>query len=249
MNRSAAQTILIVEDEASIARLLQLELEREGFNTIVCSDGESGLAVAKQPSVDLVLLDIMLPQMDGREVLCNLRQTRSVPVIFLTARGALEDKVLGLEDGADDYIVKPFEMAEVTARVRSLLRRVQGAVRSETVLRHGQLSLNEQTHIVMMGQHTVELTKKEFELLRYMMQNSDRVCTRAEILKAVWGFDYMGDTNLIDVYMRYLRSKIDDVYQTQYIKTIRGFGYKMEEAGCNDQQGAKTTASAVAAQE
>ncbi len=221
------KTILIVEDETAIARLLQLELEQGGFHTVLASDGASGLEKATDPSVDLVLLDIMLPEMDGREVLRTLRQTRDVPVIFLTAKGALEDKVMGLEEGADDYIVKPFEMAEVSARVRSLLRRTN----KETghLLSVGLLRADREKFKVEFGQTPLELTKKEFELLVYLMENAGKVCSRADILRDVWGFDYMGDTNLIDVYMRYLRSKIDDVYGVRYIKTVRGFGYKMDD--------------------
>lgn len=221
------QTILIVEDETAIARLLQLELEQVGFHTVLAFDGLTGLEKAKDPSVDLVLLDIMLPKMDGREVLRRLRTARDVPVIFLTAKGALEDKVMGLEEGADDYIVKPFEMAEVSARVRSLLRRT--TKENDASLSVGFLKADRENFRVFFKQDELELTKREFELLTYLMENSGKVCSRADILRDVWGFDYMGDTNLIDVYMRYLRSKIDDVYGVHYIKTVRGFGYKMDD--------------------
>lgn len=221
------QTILIVEDETAIARLLQLELEQVGFHTILAFDGEAGLEKALDTSVDLVLLDIMLPGIDGREVLRRLRTKRDVPVIFLTAKGALEDKVMGLEEGADDYIVKPFEMAEVSARVRSLLRRTKSE--SDATLSVGLLKADRETFRVTFGDTPLELTKKEFELLIYLMENAGKVCSRADILRDVWGFDYMGDTNLIDVYMRYLRAKIDDVYEVHYIKTVRGFGYKLDD--------------------
>ena len=221
------QRILIAEDEVSIARLLELELGREGFSSDVFHDGESALKAAREGDYQLLLLDIMMPKMDGTEVLTEMRKTSDVPVIMLTAKGALEDKVGALGLGADDYIVKPFAMAEVTARVRAALRR-SGSAPKETKLQNGPLVVDKSTCTARFGDTPIELTKKEWELVVYFMEHIGRVCSRGEIIKDVWGFDYIGDTNLIDVYIRYLRSKIDNVYGTCYFKTVRGFGYIME---------------------
>lgn len=220
--------ILIAEDEHAIARLLELELGREGFDVDVFHDGKSALAAALQGEYDLLLLDIMMPEMDGFEVLHQVRAQSEIPIILLTARGALEDKVQALGDGADDYIVKPFAMAEVVARIRTNLRRAPKQP-PETVLHNGNLSVNLETFTVKYKDTAIEVTKRELELIIYFMRNIGKVCTRAEILKEVWGFDYIGDTNLIDVYIRYLRAKIDNVFGTQYFKTVRGFGYIMEK--------------------
>lgn len=224
------QKILIAEDEVNIARLLELELRREGFAAEVFHDGKSAFEAYKQGGYDLLLLDIMMPQMDGVELLHEVRKLGQTPVIMLTARGALEDKVAVLELGADDYIVKPFAMAEVTARVRSALRRATTPVSStQKLLQNGLLTVDKDTYTVSYDGKALELTKKEYELVVYFMEQKGKVCSRQEIIKAVWGFDYIGDTNLIDVYIRYLRSKIDNVYDTCFFKTVRGFGYVMEE--------------------
>ena len=225
------QKILIAEDEVSIARLLELELGREGFEADVFHDGESALAAARKGNYHLLLLDIMMPKMDGVEVLTQIRKESAVPVIMLTAKGALEDKVEALGLGADDYIVKPFAMAEVTARVRAALRRT-GETTQNTKLQNGALTVDKTTCTACYGDALLELTKKEWELVAYFMEHRGRVCSRQEIIRDVWGFDYIGDTNLIDVYIRYLRSKIDNVFGTCYFKTVRGFGYIMED--CDD---------------
>ena len=224
------QKILIAEDEVNIARLLELELRREGFAAEVFHDGKSAFEAYKQGEYDLLLLDIMMPRMDGVELLHEVRKLGQTPVIMLTARGALEDKVAVLELGADDYIVKPFAMTEVTARVRSALRRATTPVSStQKLLQNGLLTVDKDTYTVSYDGKALELTKKEYELVVYFMEQKGKVCSRQEIIKAVWGFDYIGDTNLIDVYIRYLRSKIDNVYDTCFFKTVRGFGYVMEE--------------------
>ncbi len=224
------QKILIAEDEVSIARLLELELKREGFAADIFHDGQSALQAALQGEYDLLLLDIMMPKLDGVAVLTRVREESQVPVIMLTAKGALEDKVQALGLGADDYIVKPFAMAEVTARVRSALRRAAApVVQPVNKLTNGRLQLDKETYTVSVDGNPVELTKKEYELVAFFMEHPGKVCTRQEIIKEVWGFDYIGDTNLIDVYIRYLRSKIDNVYDTCFFKTVRGFGYVMEE--------------------
>lgn len=225
------QRILIAEDEVSIARLLELELGREGFAADVFHDGESALEAARRGGYDLLLLDIMMPKVDGVEVLSQIRKESDVPVIMLTAKGALEDKVGALGLGADDYIVKPFAMAEVTARVRAALRRSPRKPK-EDKLRNGALVADKSTCTVRYGDTPIELTKKEWELVVYFMEHIGRVCSRQEIIRDVWGFDYIGDTNLIDVYIRYLRAKIDNVFGTCCFKTVRGFGYIMED--CDD---------------
>ncbi len=223
------QRILIAEDEVSIARLLELELGREGFEADIFHDGKSALEAARTGAYQLLLLDIMMPEMDGTKVLAEIRKESDVPIIMLTAKGALEDKVGALGLGADDYIVKPFAMAEVTARVRAALRRAVSAPK-EDKLKNGALTLDKTTCTACYGDTPLELTKKELELLIYFLEHKGRVCSRGEIIKDVWGFDYIGDTNLIDVYIRYLRSKIDNVFGTCYFKTVRGFGYIMEES-------------------
>ena len=220
------QKILIAEDEVAIARLLELELRREGFEADIFHDGERALQAALVGDYQLLLLDIMMPGMDGIEVLRRVREQGEVPIIMLTAKGALEDKVDALGLGADDYIVKPFAMAEVTARIRSALRRAPR--QEEAILRNGPLVLNKDTCSARYDGKAIELTKKEFELVAYFLENQDKVCSRSDIIREVWGFDYIGDTNLIDVYIRYLRSKIDNVFGTCYFKTVRGFGYIME---------------------
>lgn len=223
------QRILIAEDEVTIARLLELELGREGFEADIFHDGQSALEAARKGQYQLLLLDIMMPIMDGTQVLTQIRKESDVPIIMLTAKGALEDKVQALGLGADDYIVKPFAMAEVTARVRAALRRADSTPK-EDKLQNGALVVNKTTCTAFYGDTPLELTKKELELVIYFLEHKGRVCSRGEIIKDVWGFDYIGDTNLIDVYIRYLRSKIDNVFGTCYFKTIRGFGYIMEES-------------------
>lgn len=221
--------ILIAEDEVAIARLLELELRREGFEADVFHDGKSALQAALSGGYQLLLLDIMMPVMDGIDVLSAVRAKSDVPIIMLTAKGTLEDKVGALGLGADDYIVKPFAMAEVTARVRSALRRAGKSEEQNDVLKNGALVLDKNACTARYNDTPIELTKKEFELAVFFMEHRDRVCSREDIIRKVWGFDYIGDTNLIDVYIRYLRSKIDNVFDTCYFKTVRGFGYIMED--------------------
>ena len=223
------QKILIAEDEGSIARLLELELKRDGFAADVVYDGKAALTAFQKETYDLLLLDIMMPEMDGVTVLRHIREVSDIPVIMLTARGAVEDKVEALGLGADDYIVKPFVMAEVSARVRSALRRFSVTDKPKDQLINGELRLDKNTCTVSVKDTPIELTKKEFDLVQYFMEHLDQVCSRQDIIRDVWGFDYIGDTNLIDVYIRYLRSKIDNVFDTCYFKTVRGFGYIMED--------------------
>ncbi len=218
------EKILIIEDEINIARMIQLELKREGYGCDCVYDGESGLTAALSGDYDLVLLDIMLPKMDGLALLQALRQRSAVSVIMLTARGDIEDRVQGLDLGADDYLVKPFSMRELTARVRAALRHRPAASLS-TELSCGDLRADRLACRAYFQNEELSLTRKEFELLVYFMENSGAVCSREKIIREVWGYDYMGDTNLIDVYIRYLRAKIDDRFQVRYFRTVRGLGY------------------------
>lgn len=219
-----SEKILIIEDEVNIARMIRLELEREGYLCVCAHDGEAGLEAALSGSPDLVLLDIMLPKMDGFTVLQKLREHSKVGVIMLTALGEIDDRVKGLDLGADDYLTKPFAMRELTARVRAALRRHTEAV-EETELRAGALRADRLAFRAFYGEQELTLTRKEFELLVYFMEHPEVVCSREQILREVWGYDYVGDTNLIDVYIRYLRTKIDDRFGVHYFRTVRGLGY------------------------
>lgn len=219
-----AEKILIIEDELHIARMIRLELEREGYQCDCAHDGETGLATALSGEYDLLILDVMLPKLDGFSLLERLRRQSEVAVIMLTARGEIEDRVQGLDRGADDYMVKPFSMQELAARVRVALRHRKPAG-EETALAMGKLRADRLAFRAFYGEEELTLTRKEFELLIYFMEHPGVVCSREQILREVWGYDYMGDTNLIDVYIRYLRGKIDDRFAVQYFRTVRGRGY------------------------
>lgn len=219
-----AERILVIEDEVNIARMIRLELEREGYSCDCVHDGEAGLKAALSGDYVLVLLDVMLPKMDGFTLLQQLRAQSKVGVIMLTALGEIDDRVKGLDYGADDYLTKPFAMRELTARVRAMLRR-HTEVLEETELRAGALRADRLAIRAFFGEEELTLTRKEFELLVYFMEHPNAVCSREQILREVWGYDYMGDTNLIDVYIRYLRTKIDDRFGVHYFRTVRGLGY------------------------
>ena len=210
MNEADKKNILVVEDEAQISRFLQLELEHEGYACSVCADGRAALDAALAQDFDLIVLDVMLPSLNGIEVLRRLRQVKQTPVIILTARDQVVDKVTGLDIGANDYMTKPFAIEELLARIRLHTKRAatQAAVGD-----------------MVCGKHAIDLTKKEFDLLEYLMQNRNIVVSREQLLDSVWGFDFYGSTNVVDVYVRYLRSKIDDVYNVNLIETVRGAGY------------------------
>ena len=227
--------ILIVEDEEKIARFIELELIHEGYEVEKCADGRTGLELAEGGDFSLVLLDIMLPELNGLEVLRRLRKTSDVPVIMLTARDAVMDKVAGLDQGADDYITKPFAIEELLARIRLVLRRRshtnQGSA-PETpsdLLRCGELTLSESHHEAKYAGNVIELTGREFDLLHTLLVNKNIVMSRDSLLGKVWGYDYMGETNVVDVYIRYLRSKIDEVYGISLIQTVRGVGYVIRD--------------------
>lgn len=225
----AAQKILIIEDEVKIARFLELELGHEGYTVDQAHDGRDGLNKALQNEYDLVVLDIMLPSMNGIEVLRKIRQSSDIPIIMLTAKDEVMDKVVGLDMGADDYITKPFAIEELLARIRAALKRRITRNDAAKVLRSNDLSLDLDRYTVTYANEPVELTKREFDLLKYLLENKNIVLTREKLLETVWGFDYLGDTNVVDVYIRYLRSKIDEKHNRKIIHTIRGVGYSIKD--------------------
>ena len=225
--------ILIIEDEEKIARFVELELEHEGYEADKANDGRTGLEMAETGNYDLIVLDIMLPQLSGIEVLRRLRKSANeaaanVPVILLTARDAITDKVTGLDMGANDYMTKPFAIEELLARIRAALRQSQNAVRADghrdDILRAAGIELNVSAHTVTFHGKTVDFTNRDFILLRTLMENKNTAMSREKLLAAAWGYDYYGETNIVDVYVRYIRQKTDD----GVIKTIRGVGYMVE---------------------
>lgn len=219
-----AERILIVDDEVRIARFIELELKYEGYEVQVRYNGREGLGALKDQSFDLVILDVMMPDLSGIEVLRRIRQTSDIPVIMLTAKGETLDKVMGLDFGADDYLTKPFEIEELLARIRSAIRRYQRSlVSAETQeIVGGPLTMDFDRHEVRFLEERIELTKKEFDLLETLLRNKGVVLSREKILNEVWGYDFMGDTNVVDVYIRYIRSKVDDRFNVKLIHTVRG---------------------------
>ena len=223
--------ILIIEDEAGIARFVELELKHEGNEVEKAADGREGLDKALSGSFDLILLDVMLPGLNGMEVLRRLRQEKDTPVIMLTARDAVMDKVAGLDAGADDYITKPFAIEELLARIRVALKKHACTEDAPThKLEVLGVCLDEDRHEVTVQGENVELTNREFELLHTLMRNKNIVLTREKLLNEVCGYDYVGETNIIDVYVRYLRTKIDDHFGIKLIQTVRGVGYCIKES-------------------
>ena len=223
------ERILIVEDEEKLARFIELELTFEGYVVDKAADGRTGLAMAQSKDYNLIALDVMLPGLNGFEVLRRIRQTSSVPIILLTARDDTMDKVAGLDGGANDYITKPFAIEELLARIRAALRNSNNAKEPSkaagNIISAGELKLNLDSREVWVGNTAVELTKKEFDLLAYLMQNKGLVMSRDRLLDTVWGYDFVGETNAIDVYIRYLRAKIEEPFGLKLIQTIRGVGY------------------------
>ena len=220
--------ILIIEDEAKIARFVELELSHEGYVCDKAEDGRKGLEMAESGAYDLVLLDIMLPELNGLEVLRRLRKTSDVPVIVLTARDAVMDKVSGLDMGADDYVTKPFAIEELLARIRLALRRGGASKTKEDLLVCGPLSLSVPRHEVRWDGSEIDLTSREFSLLQTLLENKN-VVSRDSLLEKVWGYDYMGETNVVDVYVRYLRNKIAAAGGENVIQTVRGVGYVIRD--------------------
>ncbi|MFF0829186.1 response regulator transcription factor [Brevibacillus sp. NPDC003359] len=226
-----SERILIVEDEEKIARVIQLELEYEGYESEIAKTGLEALEQYNQGGWNLILLDVLLPGLSGIEVLRRIRvKDSATPVILLTARNAVVDKVNGLDQGANDYITKPFEIEELLARIRSCLRLSQMTrkVEASSKVEVAELSLDEKSREVTRGSSQIELTPREFDLLLYLMQNKNHVLNREQILTHVWGFDYFGDTNVVDVYIRYLRKKVDQGYETPLLHTVRGVGYMLK---------------------
>ena len=222
--------ILIVEDERRIARFLQIELEHEGFETATVENGQRAFERIGQEKFDLVLLDVMLPGLDGFEVCRKVREFSTIPIIMLTAKDELEDKVTGLDLGADDYITKPFAIQELLARIRAALRKHQTTDGPEGErLTCKSLVLYPSRYEVTVGGEEIHLTKKEYSLLEYLLRNKRNVLTRDQILQEVWGYDYAGDTNVVDVYIRYLRAKTDERFGEKYIYTVRGVGYVIKD--------------------
>jgi len=217
-----AHTILIIEDEEKIARFLELELTHEGYKTDKAFDGRQGLELAETGAYDLILLDVLLPGLSGMEVLRRLRRQDDTPVILLTARDAVSDKVSGLDAGADDYITKPFAVEELLARVRTVLRKRSNIT---PLLEIETLCLDTQSRTVTCNNEPIDLTRREYDLLLTLLENRDVVLSREVLLNKVWGYNYPGETNVVDVYIRYLRAKIDDIYSLKLIETVRGVGY------------------------
>ncbi len=226
----AQPAILIVEDEKKLSRVLELELHYENYTTSTAENGKEALRLMREQDWDLVLLDIMLPELSGMEVLRKIRRDDQVtPIILLTARDEVHDKVSGLDLGANDYITKPFQIEELLARIRVHLRqRTVSGGQQRARLAAGDLSVEPDTREVKRGERDISLTPREFDLLVCLLQNKNIVLTREQLIEQVWGFDYVGDTNVVDVYIRYLRKKIDKGFETAYIQTVRGVGYTIK---------------------
>ena len=228
MDESA--TIFIVEDEKPIARFIQINLEKSGFKTAIEHNGRRAYERIMQEKYDLILLDVMLPEMDGMEICKKVREVSDVPIIMLTARDEIKDKVEGLELGANDYMTKPFATEELLARIRGIVKRQRESRRQEeSRFVIGDMVLNPERYEVKVGGEPVELTHKEYELLLYLVENKNHVLSRDQILQKVWGYDYFGNTNVVDVYISYLRTKIDDRFDKKFIHTTRGVGYVIRD--------------------
>jgi DNA-binding response OmpR family regulator len=221
--------ILIVEDEAQLARFVELELIHEGNTVDKAEDGRVGLDMALSVDYDLILLDVMLPGINGFEVLRRIRAKKETPIILVTARDAVMDKVSGLDAGADDYITKPFAIEELLARIRVALKRKGGTAPVSRQLTINNVTMDLDRHEVVAAGNLVELTNYEFELLRILMENCNIVLDRERLISEIWGYDFDGETNVVDVYVRHLRTKIDDKYGIKLIQTVRGVGYVIKE--------------------
>ncbi len=224
------QTILIADDDANICELVRLYLEKEGYETIVCLNGERALEIFRQGGIDLAILDIMMPKKDGVSVCREIRQESKMPVIMLTAKGETFDKVLCLELGADDYIVKPFEGKELVARVRAVLRRstYEEENNTEKVVSYEGLTVNLTNYELVLNGNSMDIPPKELELLYYLASHPNRVFTREQLLEDVWGFDYFGDSRTVDVHIKRIREKIEGLSDKWQLKTVWSVGYKFE---------------------
>lgn len=216
--------ILLVEDEKLMSMFVEMELNHEGYKVDLAYDGRDGLNKAEENQYDLILLDIMIPGLNGIEVCRRIRQTSLVPIIMLTAKSDISDKVLGLDVGANDYLTKPFAIEELLARIR-VYQRNKSISNNRDEIKVKDIVLDNKAHNVKRNGKEIELTKKEYDLLEMLLINKDVVLTRAQLIEKVWGYDYMGDTNVVDVFIRYLRSKIDDGFEDKLITTVRGVGY------------------------
>ena len=219
--------VLIVEDERALARFVELELRHEGFEVAVAHDGREGLEKALREEWSLILLDLMLPLLSGVEVCRRIRAVTDTPIIMITARDSVIDRVTGLDSGADDYVAKPFAIEELLARMRAIFRRTEA--RASDVLRIRDLSVQTDSCVVQRGGEVLQLTKREYELLLTLLANKNRVMTREMLLEQVWGYEADVETNVVDVYIRYLRNTIDRTGDSSLIETVRGFGYVMRE--------------------
>ncbi|WP_298838024.1 response regulator transcription factor [Clostridium sp.] len=216
--------ILLVEDERLMSTFIEMELSHEGYKVDVAYDGREGLNIAEENEYNLILLDVMLPGLNGIEVCRRIRQLSLVPVIMLTAKSDISDKVVGLDAGANDYLTKPFEIEELLARIRVYQRGTSIGNKNDEI-KVKDIVMNNKAHNVKRGGKEIELTKKEFDLLEILLINKNVVLTRAQLIEKVWGYDYIGDTNVVDVFIRYLRCKIDDGFEDKIITTVRGVGY------------------------
>ncbi|MBU3215346.1 response regulator transcription factor [Clostridium estertheticum] len=217
-------TILLVEDERLMSTFIEMELSHEGYKVDVAYDGREGLTIAEKNEYSLILLDVMLPGLNGIEVCKRIRQLSLVPVIMLTAKSDISDKVLGLDVGANDYLTKPFAIEELLARIRVYQRPTSIGNKTDEI-KVKDIVMDNKAHNVKRGSKEIELTKKEFDLLEMFLINKNVVLTRAQLIEKVWGYDYIGDTNVVDVFIRYLRCKIDDGFEDKLITTVRGVGY------------------------
>jgi len=222
--------VLVVEDEQSLREPLVFMLEKEGYQVVEAEDGELAIAKFESENPDVILLDLMIPKLDGNQVCKKIRATSNVPIIMLTAKDSEVDKVVGLEIGADDYVTKPYSTRELLARMKAVLRRnLEPSIEAEAILVAGELRLDSDRHQVTLAGKPVAFPLKEFELLELLMENVNRVLTRGQIIDRVWGANYFGDTKTLDVHIKRIRSKIEeDPARPKYIQTVRGLGYKFE---------------------
>ncbi|NLJ18547.1 response regulator transcription factor [Globicatella sulfidifaciens] len=231
MSEDKKQRVLIVEDEKNLARFVDLELQHEGYETKICNDGRSGLEAALEEDWDVILLDLMLPELNGLEVCRRIRPVKDTPIIIMTARDSVMDRVSGLDQGADDYIVKPFAIEELLARLRALFRRIESEEEQRSpqqpTVTYRDLVIEKANRIVRRGDEVIDLTKREYELLLFLMENLNMVMSREVLLDEVWEYKSEVETNVVDVYIRYLRNKIDLPNKESYIQTVRGTGYVM----------------------
>lgn len=221
--------VILIEDEVKLARFVELELRYEGYDVTVCHDGREGLQMVTDGNYDMILLDLMLPGLTGIEICRRVRNFSNVPIIMLTAKDETMDKVAGLDSGADDYLTKPFAIEELLARMRVAFKHAHAGGAKKDILEVQGLEIDTDKRMVTVNGTVVDLTKKEYELLLYLVQNKNIVLSREQILNEVWGYSYIGETNVVDVYIRYLRSKIDEAFGIKYIHTIRGVGYYVKD--------------------